>query len=70
MSKLELKLIGLLKEQEGKQMPLPDLDKQLSDEARTDIVKTVRKSELLQTKLHEGDLYYEIVELQTGTKDE
>jgi hypothetical protein len=64
MNETETKIFGKLNQQEDNQMPLPDLDKALSDESRLDIVNTTTNSDRIELKpVVEDALLYHVAKL-------
>lgn len=65
MDRIEAKAIGVLKQQEDNQMPLPDLDKELQDESRMEIVDSLDNSDKISLEPVVGEDYaYHVAKLR------
>jgi hypothetical protein len=65
MDRIEAKAIGVLNQQESQEMPLPDLDKELKDESRREVVDSLENSDKIKLEPVIGDDYaYHIAKLR------
>ena len=64
MDRIEAKAIGVLKQQEDNQMPLPDLDKELQDESRMEVASSLDNSDKISLEPVVGEDYaYHVAKL-------
>jgi hypothetical protein len=65
VDRIEAKAIGVLKQQEDNQMPLPDLDKELQDESRMEVVSSLDNSDKISLEPVVGEDYaYHVAKLR------
>ncbi|MFT4868165.1 MAG: hypothetical protein ACI9LV_000786 [Candidatus Nanohaloarchaea archaeon] len=65
MDRIEAKAIGILNQQESQEMPLPDLDKELGDESRMEVVSSLDNSDKIKLEPVIGEDYaYHVAKLQ------
>jgi hypothetical protein len=65
VDRIEAKAIGVLKQQEDNQMPLPDLDKELQDESRMEVVDSLDNSDKISLEPVVGEDYaYHVAKLR------
>lgn len=65
MDRIEAKAIGILNQQENQEMPLPDLDKELEDESRMEVVSSLDNSDKIRLEPVVGENYaYHVAKLQ------
>jgi hypothetical protein len=65
MDRIEAKAIGVLNQQERQEMPLPDLDKELGDESRMEVVDFLDNSDKIKLEPVVGENYaYHVAKLR------
>jgi hypothetical protein len=65
MDRIEAKAIGVLNQQESQEMPLPDLDKELGDEPRMEVVDSLDNSDKISLEPVVGEDYaYHVAKLR------
>jgi hypothetical protein len=65
MDRIEAKAIGILNQQESQEMPLPDLDKELEDESRMELVSSLDNSDKISLEPLVGEDYaYQVAKLR------
>jgi hypothetical protein len=65
VDRIEAKAIGVLKQQEDNQMPLPELDKELQDESRMEVVDSLDNSDKISLEPVVGEDYaYHVAKLR------